>query len=125
MAAAQVERSSGSGGGVRWVLAALVLAVVGALIGLRRGGALQPAETRAYLRLVELCRRARVIERGVVVPLELIEELDARGHRAAGPARRLVELYLRARFGAQPLAPAEHHVLADALGRARAALRTA
>ena len=125
VAAAEAERSGGSGGGVRWVLAALVLAVVSALIGLRRGGASHPAETRAYLRLVELCHRAGVIERGVVAPLELVEELDARGHRAAGPARRLVELYLRARFGAQPLAPAERRVLADALGGARAALQTA
>ena len=43
----------------------------------------------------------------------------------AGPARRVVELYLRARFGAVPLEDGERRAVADALGSARTLLRPA
>jgi hypothetical protein len=55
----------------------------------------------------------------------LVETLEGRGHPAAVPARSLVELYLRARFGGHPLDERERGVLTDALGRARVHLRAA
>ena len=119
--------STGSqpGGGERmgWVLGALALAALGLLVGFGRPGARHPAETRAYLRLVELCRRAGVVGRFAVGPLELVEELERRRHPAAGAARRLVDLYLRARFGAHPLDERERRALTEALGSARSHLR--
>ncbi len=111
--------------GIRWGMAALVLVALSAAVGFRRSGTRHPSETRAYLRLVELCRRADVLGRGAVGPLEVVEELEERGHPAADPARRLVELYLRARFGGRPLDERERKVIAEALGAARSHLRPA
>ena len=115
----------GGTGRMGWVLAGLALAALGALLRPGRFRAQHPTETRAYLRLVELCRRAGVVGRAAVGPLELVEELERRRHPAAGAARRLVELYLRARFGAHPLDEQERRSLTEALGNARSHLRTA
>jgi transglutaminase-like putative cysteine protease len=111
--------------GFPWALAAVGLGMAGLLWGLLRGGRAQPAETRAYLRLLELCRRAGLIGPNAVGPLELVESLEARAHPAAGAARSLVELYLRARFGGQALDERERRALGEALGRARTHLRPA
>ncbi len=116
---------SSSGSGLPWAMMALALAALGVVFGLSRGGRGHPVETRAYLRLLELCRRAGVLEARAVGPLELVETLEARAHPAAGAARRLVELYLRARFGAQPLDERERKALHDALGRVQTHLRPA
>jgi hypothetical protein len=108
-----------------WLLAALVLAVLGTLLGPLRFRTRHPHETRAYLRLVELCRRAGVLGPAAVGPLELIGELEHRCHPAVGAARRLVDLYLRARFGAQRLDEREQRTLTEALVNARSHLRPA
>ena len=115
----------GDRGRMAWLLAALVLAALGALLGRGRFRTRHPHETRAYLRLVELCRRAGVVGPAAVGPLELVEELERRQHPAAGAARRLVDLYLRARFGAHPLDEREQRALTEALGNARSHLRPA
>ena len=108
-----------------WLYAAILAAALGAAWAFARRGERHPAETRAYLRLVEACRRAGVLDGRTVAPLELVESLAARAHPAADPARRLVDLYLRARFGALPLDEAERRALAEALGRARSHLKPA
>lgn len=108
-----------------WGLAAVSAAVLGTAWTLTRHGRSHPAETRAYLRLIELCRRAGVVDEAAVGPLELVEALQRIRHPAAGSAGRLVELYLRARFGALPLDEGERRVLSDALVRARAHLGAA
>jgi hypothetical protein len=113
------------GTGFPWTAAAVVLAVLGALWGFLRGGRAQPAETRAYLRLLDACRRAGLVGQSPVGPLELVEALEARAHPAAGAARTLVELYLRARFGGFALDARERRALEEALGRARVQLRAA
>ena len=105
----------------------MVIVIIGilAVIVAPRFMSSQPFETRAYLRLLELCRRAGLIGANAVGPLELVESLEKRGHPAAGPARHLVELYLRARFGGQALNDGERRALDEALGRARTHLRPA
>jgi transglutaminase-like putative cysteine protease len=108
-----------------WGLATLVLALGGAAWGFARRGAAHPYETRQYLRLVEICRRAGVVGRDAVAPLELVEALERRAHPAAVPARRVVELYLRSRFGAEPLDDRERRVVSDALGTVRGLVRPA
>jgi protein-glutamine gamma-glutamyltransferase len=112
-------------GRIWWAVGALVLALAGAAWGLVRRGTAHPYETRAYLRLVETCRRAGVVGAEPVGPLELVETLERRGHAAAGPARRVVELYLRARFGAQPLDDRERRAVSEALGVVRGLVRPA
>ena len=116
---------TGGSGRIAWLLAALVLAVLGALLGRGRFRTRHPQETRVYLRLLELCRRAGVVGTAAVGPLELVEELERRRHPAAGAARHLVDLYLRARFGAHPLDEREQRALTEALGDARSHLRPA
>ena len=116
---------AGGSGWMAWFLAVLVLAALGALLGHGQFRTRHPHETRAYLRLVELCRGAGVVSPAAVGPLELVKELERRRHPAAGAARRLVDLYLRARFGAHPLDEREQRVLAEALGNARSHLRPA
>ncbi|MSR35310.1 MAG: DUF3488 domain-containing protein [Gemmatimonadetes bacterium] len=108
-----------------WALAATVAALGSAAWAVARRGAARPFETRAYLRLVELCRRAGVVGGEAVAPLGLVEELERRGHPAAGPARGVVEPYLRARFGSVPLDESERRAVAHALGTARGLLRPA
>ena len=115
----------GDRGRMAWLLAALVLAALGALLGRGRFRTRHPHETRAYLRLVDLCRRAGVVGPTAVGPLELAERLERRRHPAATAARRLVDLYLRARFGAHPLDEREQRALTEALGDARSHLRPA
>lgn len=110
-------------GNLRWGVGALVVALAGAGWAFRRRGRARPFETSIYLRLVDACRHAGVAGGGAVAPLELVEELERRGHPAAGPARRVVEPYLRARFGGVPLEDAERRAVRDALGSARTLLR--
>ena len=55
----------------------------------------------------------------------LPQALERRGHPAAAPARRVVELYLRARFGAEPLDDRERRAVSEALGTVRGLVRPA
>ena len=60
------------------------------------GGRVQPAETRAYYRLLhllKLCRHAGLVEVRKIGPLELVESLETRSHPATRPARRLLKLH--------------------------------
>jgi hypothetical protein len=124
--AVQPLRSPGRRGSRLWWSVAAALAVLAsAAWAFARRGVARPVETRAYLRLIELCRRAGVIGDDAVAPLELVEELERRGHPAAGPARLVVEPYLRARFGAMPLDEGDRRAMRDALGAARGFLRPA
>jgi transglutaminase-like putative cysteine protease len=121
---AQDSPAGGVGGRPR----ALPVLVLGALLALamtllfaHRRPALS-YETRAYLQLVQSCRRAGVV-RGQVAPLELIERLRAWGGSAvAGPAGSLVARYLRARFGGEGLGDEERAEMTLALRGARRAL---
>ena len=113
------------GNGIGWAIAAALLGALGVAAAVRRSGDRPPPETRSYLRLVESCRRAEIVGRGAVAPLALVEELERREHAAAEPARRVVELYLRARFGGEPLDERERAQMTEALGTARTRLRPA
>ncbi|MBW3535039.1 MAG: DUF3488 and transglutaminase-like domain-containing protein [Gemmatimonadetes bacterium] len=108
-----------------WVwLALAAAAVLAAILLLRiRGSVERSQETRAYLAFVDAARRAGFVDGRAVTPLALVESLEREGHPAAGAARRLVSLYLDARFGGRALAEEERAELADALRSARGALR--
>jgi hypothetical protein len=111
----------GPSGPLTW--AGLLIAALGAVgaLGLfvvLHGRADMSPESRLYLRLVAACRRAGLAPEGAVTPLRLVTALQERGHPAAGPAGRLVDRYLRARFAGERAGE-------DALGRMVEDLRSA
>lgn len=107
-----------------WAAGAAVLAWL-----LLRGGRLRrrslAAESRAYLALRRAYARAGYAEEGAGGPLDFAEDLRARGAPGAEDAARLVDLYLRARFGGENVGEDGRAEMAGALAGARAALRAA
>jgi len=67
-------------------------------------------ESRLYLQLVRVCRRAGLGLDASTTPLQLVTRLRERAHPAAEPASHLVDQYLKARFAGQQIAE-------EALGR--------
>jgi hypothetical protein len=100
-----------------WVAPAILLTVLVLLIA---GGATMvlvrssrprlPPESRLYLRLVRVCRRAGLGLDRSTTPLELVTRLRERAHPASDPAGHLVHRYLEARFAGE-------HIARDTLGR--------
>jgi hypothetical protein len=109
-------------GGLLWWVGGAALLLGAGLLSRRRSVA-YPTETRLFLRLRELSRRAGVPEPALHSPLSLASYLDEAGHPGASSARAVVEGYLRARFSGTPLEPAHRTALANAFGRARGFLR--
>lgn len=89
--------------------------------GLRGGRAATP-EGAAYLRMLAAARRAGVVDDHPVTPLHLAERIRSEAPEAGPSAARLVELYLRARFGRRPLDRGEARELREALARVRRSL---
>ncbi|HSR41009.1 MAG TPA: DUF4129 domain-containing transglutaminase family protein, partial [Longimicrobiales bacterium] len=121
--------ADGGGGGtgpgrLLWPLAAL-LALLGAGVAVARKGDRFPAATRLYLGLRAAAERAGVEDAPVLPPLALVRRLEDARHPSAGPASRLVEEYLRVRFGGAPLTDDARDAMKSALRRARATLGSA
>jgi len=106
-----------------WGAGALGLLLLVGLWWARREGASIPRETRMYLGLREACERAGVAVPPGLTPLALVERLRLRAPGAARPAERVVELYLRARYGGRELGESELREMSAALGAARRTLR--
>jgi len=99
----------------------LVLVFLGGIAWAQRGrGRPRPsAATRIYLQLRAACTRAGLEVLRGTTPLALVERVrEARGV-AARPAERVVDLYLRARYGGLPLGDSEMREMREALGAAR------
>jgi transglutaminase-like putative cysteine protease len=120
----------GDGGGrvplrelVPWLVGAAALAwLLRRARGRRR---VLPPESRTYLALRRAYARAGYAAPDDAGPLDFAEGLrraDAPGAEAAG---RAVGLYVRARFGGEEIGEDGRAAMADALARARAALRDA
>jgi hypothetical protein len=76
-----------------------------------------------YLQLRGSCRRAGVdVQRGTT-PLALVEQVRENRATAARPAERVVDLYLRARYGGERLGASELREMREALGAARRVLK--
>ncbi len=115
----------GSRGLPNWGWALLLLAVVGGAgwFTLRPGGVRGTTpESAAYLALLRSARRAGVVDAHAVTPLRLVDRIRDAAPPAAPAAGRLVELYVRTRFGGRPLDRSESRELRDALATARRAL---
>ncbi len=106
-----------------WGSLALALALLAGLWWARRGGGSLPPATRMYLGLREACERAGVVVSPGLTPLVLVERLRLERPSAARPAERVVELYLRARYGGRELGDSELREMRVALGATRRTLR--
>ena len=100
----------------------LLLLGVGILWARRGGRAITPA-TRAYLQLREACARAGVGVTPGLTPLALVKLVRERRVTAGRATERIVDLYLRARYGQETLGESELREMSEALGVARKTLR--
>ncbi len=103
--------------------ALLVLALLIGFRWLRRRPPTLPRETRAYIRLLDTCRRAGLPTPPGLTPLALLERLGLSHARAVNPARRVVDHYLRARYGGEVLGKSELREMSQALTATRRMLR--
>jgi transglutaminase-like putative cysteine protease len=98
--------------------------VVGALglfwVNIGRG---HSPETRSYLRLRSAYENAGLPTRNDLTPRDLLESLQLRLHPAYGPARSVVTLYLRSRFGGVSLTEDERRKMKKSLRAAHRTLR--
>jgi len=114
-------------GVARWLGTALIVVMLlGGFAWARRGARTTrrgPA-TRMYLELRASCAGAGLgVLRGTT-PLGLLQRIGAARAGAARPAERVVDLYLRARYGGESLGDSELREMREALGAARRVLRT-
>jgi protein-glutamine gamma-glutamyltransferase len=120
------RRSPGPGTPGTWIWAALLAAAVAVgLLRLRRAGPRHRGrpESREYLRLLRTVRRSGLIDERNVTPLDLARRIAAAAPGAGSDARRLIELYVEARFSSRPPDPEVRSAMAEALANVRRALR--
>ena len=112
----------GSGPSPIWWAAGVVAVLLIVLVRSRRmAGVTQ--ETRIFLKLRHLCRRAGMPERSLHSPMAILRDLETRRHPARGPARRVIEGYIRARFSGLRMRAEEEKELLEALDDVRTSLR--
>jgi len=119
-----VERARDTGTRTLWGPAALALLALAGLLWARHDRRSVAPETRIYLGLREACSRRGVSVTPGLTPLALVERIRQEGSGAADAASEVVDLYLRARYGRQPLGQAELGLMRRALGEARRNLRS-
>lgn len=115
------ESTPGGSGGTASLLgtALLALLLLTGLVWARRGPGAVPRETRMYMQLRAACERAGLPVTPGVTPLALLARIRAGRAGAAAAAERVVDLYLRARYGHEALGPSELQEMGLALGAAR------
>ena len=105
------------------ILFALALAAVAGWLWRRRDRARLGPATLAYLSLRAACARAGVAVTPGLTPSTLLARVRTERPSAAAPAERVVEIYLRSRWGGEPLGASDVRTMKAALSRARAGLR--
>ena len=105
-----------------WGTALLALLILAGILWARRGGAVLSRETRIYLKLRHACERAGLRITPGVTPHALVARIGERHGDAVAAAGRVVDLYLRARYGREALGASELHEMNLALGAARKSL---
>ena len=109
-------------GGLDWMGLLVATMALCAFILLRRAQR-HPPEVGLYLRFRESCHRAGFRADPGVAPLMLLDELARVGHPAHTRARRLVDYYLRSRFGGQELDTLQRQEMRKDLSKVRRILR--
>ena len=106
-----------------WALILAALLTAAAFAWSVRGRRAVPREVRLYLDLRATCERGGVPVTPGVTPLALVERVRQTRAPAAGPAARVVDLYLRARYGGHPLGESEWGDMRGAVAEVRRALK--
>ncbi|MDP2954916.1 MAG: transglutaminaseTgpA domain-containing protein [Longimicrobiales bacterium] len=118
-----VARAAGDRGRTFWGPALLALLIAAGIWWVGRGRRTLPREVRIYLQLRASCERAGVAVAPGLTPLALVARVREAHESASGAAERVVDLYLRARYGGELLADAELREMTQALGAVRKSLR--
>jgi hypothetical protein len=119
--------STPTGGGERgpspW--GAIVLVVVAAIgyLWARKGSGTFDPSTRMYLQLRAASSRAGLGITPGLTPLALVSRIREKRSTAGAAAERVVDLYLRDRYGNQALGDSDVHEMQEALRAARRTLR--
>lgn len=114
----------GTQSGRLWGVALIALLLVAGWIWARRVGAgARSPSTAMYLQLRGACARAGVGVAPGLTPLALVERVRSERGGAGRAAERVVDLYLRARYGGERLGESELREMRQALGVARRMLR--
>ena len=107
-----------------WGAGLMVLLLLSGITWARHGAPRRTPSTQMYLQLRASCARAGLgVARGTT-PLALLASIGETRSSAARPAERVVDLYLRARYGGRPLRDSELREMREALGAARRLLRS-
>ena len=101
----------------------LVALLVGGYFWARGGGPPMPPETKAYIALRENCARAGLSITPGLTPLALVARVREERSSAARAAERIVDLYLRSRYGREVLSESDLREVHEALGVARKTLK--
>jgi hypothetical protein len=78
-----------------------------------------PPATAIYLQLRSACARSGLAVAPGLTPLALAQRVRRERVAAAAPAERVVDLYLRARYGGEELGEWEMREMREALGATR------
>jgi transglutaminase-like putative cysteine protease/uncharacterized metal-binding protein len=108
--------------GMGWLWLTVMVMTLSAAALLRRSRSHSP-EVELYLQFRESCRRAGFRADAGVAPLVLLDELARVRHPARTRARRLVDYYLRSRFGGQELDTRQRREMKNDLSDVRRTLR--
>ena len=116
------DQAPGTRVGMDWMTLIVVVMALSTLVLLMRSRRYAP-EVGLYLQFRESCGRAGFRADAGVAPLLLLDELARVRHPAHTRARRLVDYYLRSRFGGQELGTLQRKEMKSDLSDVRRALR--
>ena len=116
------DRAPASRGGRDWMTLIVVVMALSTFLLLIRSRR-HPPEVGLYLQFRESCSRAGFRADAGVAPLLLLDELARVKHPAHTRARRLVDYYLRSRFGGQELDTLQRQEMKNDLSSVRRTLR--
>jgi len=106
-----------------WGALLLIFVIVAGFLWARRGGPGHSPATEAYLRLRDSCQRAGLAMAPGITPLALVDRVRTERSSAGHAAERIVELYLRSRFGREALGESDLREMDEALSAARRSLK--
>ncbi len=107
-----------------WGLLAVLVAAVGGTWWVVRNRTAQPPATRIYLQLRRACRTADLPVGPSWTPGALVDAVARAAPAARDPAARIVDAYLRTRYGGEIADEVRLRSMRDDLGRARTHLRS-
>ncbi|MEQ1855753.1 MAG: transglutaminaseTgpA domain-containing protein [Longimicrobiales bacterium] len=106
-----------------WAMAALVLVLLAGYTWARHGPTPRSPTTTMYLQLRSACARSGLVVAPGLTPLALAQHVRRERSLAGPPAERVVDLYLRARYGGESLGESDLREMREALRATRRLLK--